>query len=432
MRQPAGKAYPHHSDTKTPAAKRKPKPRRALLTDAKIKAAKRGAQPFKLYDERGLFLLVTPSGGKLWRFKYRRPSTRKENSLALGGYPDTSLADARELRDAARKLLAAGLDPGEQRQAERKAAGATFEVVAREWFAKVSDAKGWTAGYGRTVLARLEQNAFPHIGAKPIGEITTPDILRMLKRMEARGVGETRQRVHQLCSAVFCWAVANGRGAERDPTIEARGSHIPVKVKHRAAITEPAEVAGLLRVLDSYQGSIIVRCALRLAPLVFVRPGELRKAEWLEIDLDAARWLIPPWRMKMKQALIVPLSRQAVAILRELQPVTGDGRYVFPSARSAARPMSDNAILSALRRSDIAKDEMSGHGFRATARTILAEVLHVPEHLIEHQLAHAVQDALGRAYNRTSFLPERIEMMQTWSDYLDELKAGGLKAKVAR
>ena len=249
----------------------------------------------------------------------------------------------------------------------------------------------------------------------------------MLRRIEARGTNETTRRVRQIFGQVARYAIASGR-ADRDVSADLRGALAPVEVKHLPAITEPNEAAGLLRILDGYQGSIIVRSALRVAPLVFVRPGELRKAEWSEIDLDAATWTIPAWRMKMRQTLTVPLSRQSVAILRELYLVTGEGRYVFPSARSVERPMSDNAILAALRRSGVEKDVMTGHGFRAMARTILDEVLHLRVDLIEHQLGHAVKDPNGRAYNRTSYLGERVAMMQRWADYLDELKSGKIGA----
>jgi integrase len=351
--------------------------------------------------------------------KYR--SGGKEKLLALGAFPDVTLADARERRDAARKLLAAGVDPSDDRRAQRAASGATFEVVAREWFTKMSES--WVPSHAVTVISRMEQYLFPFIGSKPIAGIRARDVLAALRRIETRGANETARRVRQICGQVFRFAIAEDR-AERDPSADLRGALAPVKSVSRAAIIVPEEVAGLLRALDAYEGSIIVQCALQLAPLVFVRPGELRKAEWSEIDLDRAEWTIPAWKMKMRQTLTVPLSRQAVVILRKLQPVTGDGRYVFPSARSSARPMSDNAILSAMRRSDISKDVMSGHGFRAMARTLLDEVLHVRVDLIEHQLGHAVKDTNGRAYNRTSFLPERAKMMETWSNYLDDLRAG--------
>jgi integrase len=389
------------------------------LTDAKIKKTKAGEKPAKLFDERGLFLLVAPTGGKLWRLKYRIGG--KEKLLGLGRYPDTSLKAARERREEARKLIAAGIDPSEQRRAEREAKGATFEVVAREWFEKFKSQ--WTASHNQTVISRMEQNLFPFLGGKVIREITAPEVLSALRRIESRGANETARRVRQIAAQVFRYAISTGR-ADRDPSADLRGALSPVKVEHRAAITDPAKAAGLLRILDAYDGTIVVKSALRLAPLVFVRPGELRKAEWSEISLDRAEWTIPSFRMKMRHSLTVPLSRQAVTILHEIQPVTGDGKYVFPCLRSASRSMSDNAILAALRRSGVTTEEMSGHGFRAMARTILDEVLGVRVDLIEHQLGHAVKDPNGRAYNRTSFLTERAEMMQEWADYLDQLKAG--------
>jgi integrase len=390
------------------------------LTDTSIRKAKATNKPRKLFDERGLFLLIAPTGGKLWRFKYRFGG--KEKLLALGAYPDVSLATAREHRDAARKLVAAGVDPAAQRRAERAAADSGFETIAREWFAKFSPQ--WVESHNQTVLSRMERDLFPYMGNSAISAITAPELLSVLQRIERRGANETARRVRQICSQVFRYAIATAR-AERDPSADLRGAFAPVVTVHRAAITEPQRVAGLLRVLDNYEGTAIVKAALRLAPLVFVRPGELRSAEWAEINLDRAEWIIPPWRMKMRQALIVPLSRQAVSILRELHPITGEGRFVFPSARSAERPMSDNAVLAAMRRCAIPKEEMTGHGFRAVARTILDEVLHFRVDLIEHQLGHAVKDPNGRAYNRTAFLPERVQMMRAWADYLDELKAEG-------
>ncbi|MDR2880769.1 MAG: site-specific integrase [Azoarcus sp.] len=272
-------------------------------------------------------------------------------------------------------------------------------------------------------MGRLERDAFPWIGGKPTAEIRAPELLAMLRRIEERGAIETAHRVLQICGQVFRYAVVTGR-IDRNPAADLRGALPPVQVDHRAAIVEPAKVGELLRAIESYQGYLVTRCALRLAPLVFVRPGELRKAEWSEFDLDAAEWNIPAARMKMRTAHLVPLSRQAVEILRELEPLTSRSRYVFTGLRSHDRPMSDNAILSALRRMGFAKDEMSGHGFRAMARTILDEVLHVRPDYIEHQLAHAVRDPNGCAYNRTAHLRERRRMMQQWADYLDALRAG--------
>jgi integrase len=301
-----------------------------------------------------------------------------------------------------------------------KRAANSFEVVAREWYAKHSP--NWSANHGDRIIRRLERDIFPWIGGKPIADITAPQLLEAIHRIEQRGALETAHRALGNCGQVFRYAVATGR-AERDPSGDLRGALPPVKgKKHFAAVTEPKKVAEVLRALDGYEGTLTVRCALRLAPLVFVRPGELRHAEWTDIDLDAAEWRYTVTKTDTQH--IVPLSRQAVEILRELQPLTGRGHFVFPGARSAARPMSDNAILAAMRRMGIGKDEMSGHGFRAMARTILDEVLGFRPDYIEHQLAHAVRDPNGRAYNRTAHLPERRKMMQEWADYLDKLKAG--------
>ena len=391
------------------------------LTDTAIRNAKPGAKPVKLFDDRGLYMEISPTGGKWWRWKYRFDG--KEKRLSLGVYPDVSLKDARDRRDAARKLLADGIDPSENRKAQKSAradrAANSFEVVAREWYAKYQSS--WTDKHAETIIRRLELNVFPWLGEKPIADVSASELLQAVRRIEERGALETAHRVLGCCGQVFRYAVATGR-AERDPSGDLRGALPPVKGEHFAATTEPKRVAQILRAMDGYEGTLTVRCALRLAPLVFVRPGELRKAEWTDIDLDAAEWRYTV--SKTNTPHIVPLSRQAVEILRELQPLTGRGRFVFPGARSNGRPMSDNAILAAMRRMGIGKEEMSGHGFRAVARTILDEVLGVRPDYIEHQLAHAVRDPNGRAYNRTAHLPERRKMMQQWADYLDSLKTG--------
>ncbi len=392
------------------------------LTDTALRNAKPGPKPVKLYDERGLFVIVTPSGGKWWRLKYRFDG--KEKLLSLGIYPDVGLKGARERRDTARKLLADGIDPGVNRKAQKAAredrATNSFELVAREWYEKFST--NWVDAHGSRIIRRLERDIFPHLGGRPVAEISAPELLAVVRRIENRGALETAHRALGNCGQVFRYAIATGR-AQRDPSGDLRGALPPVKGEHFAAITEPKLAGGLLRTLDGYQGTVTVNCALRLAPLVFVRPGELRAAEWAEFDLDAAEWRIPGAKMKMDNDHIVPLSTQALAILREIREVTGTGRYVFPSARTGDRPMSDNAILAAMRRMGITKDEMSGHGFRAMARTILDEVIGVRPDLIEHQLAHAVKDANGRAYNRTAHLPERRKMMQQWANYLDVIKS---------
>lgn len=391
------------------------------LNELAIRNAKPGAKPIRMSDSGGLYLEVAPSGGKLWRLKYRFGG--KEKRLALGKYPDVGLKDARQRRDEARKLLANEVDPSENRKAQKAAqvqrAANSFEVVAREWIAKFTPT--WAASHSSKIVRRLEMYVFPWLGGRPIAEIAAPELLAMARRIENKGALETAHRALQNCGQVFRYAVATGR-AERDPTGDLRGALQPVKSTHMAAIIEPRKVAELLRTLDAYQGTLIVRCALQMAPLVFVRPGELRTAEWADIDLDTSEWRFTA--SKTGTAHIVPLAHQAVAILLEVQALTGGGRYVFPSARTGQRPMSDNAVLAAMRRLGIAKDEMSGHGFRAMARTILDEVMGFRPDLIEHQLAHAVRDPNGRAYNRTAHLPERRKMMQAWADYLEKLRAG--------
>ena len=389
------------------------------LTNVAIRSAKPTTRAFKLYDSGGLYLEVSPSGGKWWRLKYR--FNGKENRISLGVYPETTLRAARERRDTERKLLAEGIDPSKSRKTEKSAqanrAANSFEQVAREWFAKFSPS--WAPAHAARKIRLFERDIFPWIGQQPIAEITAPELLSVLHRIEKRGVSETERRALVSCGQVFRYAVASGR-AERDPSGDLRGALPPVKGEHFAAITEPDSLATILRAFEGYNGTLPVRCALRLMPLLFVRPGELRKAEWSQIDLDAAEWRYMVTKTQTEH--IVPLSRQAVAILHELYPLTGNGHFVFPSARSNTRPMSDNAILVAMRTMEIAKDVTTGHGFRATARTILDEVLGVRTDLIEHQLAHRVKDPNGRAYNRTAFLPERREMMQTWADFLDQLK----------
>jgi len=391
------------------------------LSDTAVRRAKAKKKPYKLFDSGGLFLLVMPNGGKWWRFKYRYAG--KEKLLSLGVYPDISLKDARDRRDQERKKLADKIDPAINRIATKAAwdgkQANSFEVVAREWIEEKGSA--WSASNTSKTERRLEVDVFPWLGNRPIADITAPDLLTVLRRTETRGAIDTAHRVLQTCGQVFRYAIVTGR-AQRDPSADLRGALKSSKGGHFAAVTEPKAIGALLRALHGYQGGVVIRCALRLAPLVFVRPGELRKAEWKEIDFEKAQWDIPAERMKMGVAHIVPLSRQAREILKELHPLTGRSPYLFPSPRTNQRPMSDNAILSALRRMGISKEETSGHGFRAMARTVLDEVLHVRPDYIEHQLAHAVRDPNGRAYNRTAHLEERKKMMQQWADYLDKLR----------
>lgn len=394
-----------------------------MLSDTAIRKIKPGDKPIKMTDEKGLFLILMPRGGKWWRFRYRFDG--KQKLLSLGIYPDVPLALARERRDEARRLVAAGVDPGAARKAEKatKAENAanTFEALAREWHAKNKDA--WTPEHSLRILRRLEVNVFPFLGTRPIKDITVPEIIKTLNRMEERGLTDTAHRAKNDIQQVFRYAVATGR-TDQNPAGDLKGALKPYRGKHFGAITDPRQLSQLLRALDTYQGSIITRCALRLAPLVFVRPGELRHAEWAEIDLEAATWSIPAEKMKMRHPHLIPLSEQAVAILRELYPLTGHGRYVFRGERSHERPMSENTVNAALRYLGYDTSTATGHGFRATARTILDEVLGFRPDIIEHQLAHAVKDPNGRAYNRTSHLPERRRMMQQWADYLDGLKRG--------
>lgn len=393
------------------------------LSEMQISKAKPRDKEYKLFDGAGLFLLVTPTGGKLWRLKYRFGGMEK--LLTLGTYPQSSLSDARQRREDAKKLLANGVDPSELKKAQKAAIVATvqnaFEVVAREWHSKFSHT--WSNVHADTLMERLERDVFPYLGGKETGEIKPPELLAMLRRVESRGALDTAHRIRFMCGQIFRYAVATGR-AERDPAADLRGALPPVKFGHRAAPTDPKDVAPLLRAIDDFQGGFVTKCALRLAPILFVRPGELRSAEWAEIDFDNEQWNIPAAKMKMKEPHIVPLPKQAIAILKELHPLTGTGRYLFPSTRSSQRCMSDNTLNASLRRMGFEKQEITAHGFRAMARTILDEVLQFRPDFIEHQLAHAVRDPNGRAYNRTSHLAERRKMMQTWADYLDGLKAG--------
>jgi integrase len=399
------------------------------LTNTAVLNAKPGVTPqgkvttksYKLGDSGGLYVEVAPSGGKWWRLKYRFGG--KEKRLSLGVYPDIGLKDARVRRDEARKLLAEGVDPGENRKAVKSAkcerAANSFEVVAREWYAM--NVPTWATSHAEKIIARLEHDVFPWLGDKPIAEITAPQVLTVVRRIDGRGTLDTAHRALANCGQVFRYAIQTGR-AERDPTPDLRGALPPLRHEHFASITDPATVGELLRAIDGFKGSFQVQAALRLAPLLFVRPGELRKAEWSGFDLDKGEWryLVT----KTNTAHLVPLASQTVAILRDLYALSGNGRHVFPG-RDPKKPMSDAAINAALRRMGYdTKTEITGHGFRAMARTILHEELHHKPEVIEHQLAHKVPDALGAAYNRTKFIKERTAMMQQWADYLDKLKVG--------
>jgi integrase len=392
-----------------------------LLTDIEIRNTKPTDKPIRLSDGDGLYLLINPKNSKWWRLDYRFEGTRK--TLSMGVYPDVSLKEARDRRYEARKLLTQGVDPGESRKAMKagrmERANNSFEVIAREWFLRNKET--WVPSHADKIIARLENDVFPWMGGKAIAEISAPEVLEVLRRIEKRGTLETAHRAKGNISQVMRYAIATGR-ADRDPCPDLRGALPPAKESNFPSITDPVKVAELLRAIDAFKGTFVVRCALLLAPLLFVRPGELRRAEWAGFDLDKAEWRYLVTKTKTEHS--VPLATQVVSILKELYALTGHGRYVFPG-RDPKKAMSEAAVNAALRRMGYdTKTEITGHGFRAMARTILAEELHQRPEVIEHQLAHKVPDALGTAYNRTKFLKERKAMMQQWADYLDKLKAG--------
>lgn len=403
------------------------------LRDPAIRNAKPGItpkgrvtdKPYKLNDAGGLYLEVSPNGGKWWRFKYRFAG--KEKRLSLGVYPEVTLKEARDRRDQSRKLLADGIDPSENRKAKKSAIERQmmngFELIARQWFEKAHKGRAESTVYKN--LTFLEKDVFPWIGGRAIDEITAPDLLAVIRRIESRGALDIARRTHNLCGRVFRYAVGHGL-CPRDPSrdIELRDILPAANTRHHASITEPKEVGALLRAIDGYEGSYIVRCALQLAPLVFTRPGELRQAEWSEIDLEKGEWRIPASKMKMGEQHIVPLSSQAIAVFRDIFPLTGRGQFVLPGERSHARAISDNTLNAALRRMGFSKEQMTAHGFRSLASTNLHE-LGYAHAVIERQLAHGERNKVSAAYNFAEYLPERRRMMQQWGDYLDSLKTGG-------
>jgi integrase len=391
-----------------------------MLSDIKLKSLKPKDKIYALTDEKGLSIEISPKGGRWWRFKYRFDG--KQKRLSLGVYPDVSLKQARERRDDLRKQVADGIDPSHTRKAEKQSTSDqnSFEFVAREWHNKFS--ADWSESHKSRTLIRLEQNAFPWLGATNINDITAPELLSVLRRIESRGALETAHRVNQICGQVFRYAIATGR-AERDPAADLKGALPPAKTNHHPSITEPVKVGALMRAIQGFTGTIITATALKLSPLVFVRPGELRQAEWSEIDLENAEWRIPPEKMKMRVVHIVPLSKQAIEALKEIQPLTGRDKYVFPSNRTITRPMSNNTVNAALRRMGYTKEEMTAHGFRSMASTILNEQGWLGD-AIERQLAHGESNGVRAAYNYAQHLPERKKMMQAWADYLDGLASG--------
>lgn len=392
------------------------------LSNIQCKQAKPEDKQYKLHDEKGLYLLVTKTG-KHWRFDYRYEKKRK--TLALGSYPEITLYVAREQLADARRLLVGGVDPSAHRKAEKESERErnqnTFQKVALEWHAKQAPPI-WTESHHRLVLRILENYLFPIIGDLPIADIGAKALLEALRPIETRGAVETAHRARTIASQVFRYAIAVGK-ADRDVAADLRGALTPIRVKHHPALTDPEQVSELMRAIDGYAGTLTARCALRLLPLVFTRPGEVRHMEWAEVHTDKAMWEIPAGKMKMREPHMVPLSHQALSILEEMRPLSGEGKYVFPGERSKDRPMSENTINAALRRMGYTKDQMTGHGFRAMARTMLEERLDFRVEWIEQQVAHTVKDPLGRAYNRTKHLEERQRMMQAWADYLDELRA---------
>ncbi len=399
------------------------------LSDTAIRAAKPKDKPYKLYDAGGLFIIVTPAGGKWWRFKYRLGG--KEKLLSLGTYPDTGLKEARVKRDEARKLITQGIDPSAQRQAVKASLTSTaadsFEVVTREWFGK--HVVNLAPSYAKKVHSLFERRIFPVVGAKPIAEVDPTDILNAARLVEQTGAIETAHRLIQICGQVFRYAIATGR-TKYDVSTGLHAALPRVNVKHMAALTDKKRIGELLRAIDAYGGFFPMRCALRLAPLLFVRPGELQKAEWVEFDFTAKEWRLPASKMKMRQRHIVPLSRQALNILAELQPYTGNGRFLFPSIRTDAKPISIESMLVAIRSMGFTKDEMTVHGFRGMASTLLNEMGYNRD-WVERQLAHGERNSVRAAYNYAEYLPERRRMMQEWADFLDGLResAGHSAAK---
>ncbi|MEO8524720.1 MAG: integrase arm-type DNA-binding domain-containing protein [Caldimonas sp.] len=401
------------------------------LTEIAVKKAKPGERPIRMFDGGGMYLEVQPSGSKWWRHKFRFGG--REKLLSLGVYPETGLANARKQRNEARELLARGIDPSIVRQAQKTArtqpVADSFEAVAREWHVKKQS--GWSADHTTRTLRRMDDNVFPFIGAQHINSVTAPMLLAVIRRVESRGAIETAHTIMQQCGQVFRYGIATGR-CERNPAPDLRDALKPVIVTHMAAETDPKRVGGLMRSIADYAGHPVTRAALVFSALVFQSPGNVRAAEWSEVDLEAAMWTVPSGKIKRTvqgklsgRPHLIPLSTQAVDGLRELQKVTGHGRFVFPSLLTGERCMSENTVNTALRRMGYSKTDMTAHGFRAMARTILVEKLNVHPDIIEAQLAHGKSGLLGAAYDRAEFVEQRRSMMQTWADYLDKLRAGG-------
>lgn len=386
------------------------------LTDTAIRAVKPLDKPQKLFDGNGLFLFVAPSGTKSWRVKYHFQG--REKLLTLGTYPQLSLKEAREACIAAKKQLSGGVDPSAEKKLRAKSLQTTFEAVAREWHS--NQVAIWTENYARDVMERIAKNIFPYLGNRPIAEITPPELLAVLRKIEIRGAVDQAHRVRGICSLIFRYAIATGR-AERDTAADLRGALKSRTVTPRAAITDPEAIGGLLRAIDDFTGTYTVKAGLQLLALTFLRPSEVRLGEWTEIDFEENLWRIPARRMKMRHDHLVPLSSQALAILHTLHDMSGDGRLMFPGLRSPDKALSDAAFIAALRRMGYPKEEMCAHGFRAMASTLLNEQGYSAE-VIEKQLAHNPREKIRGIYNRAEYLPERRKMMQEWADYLSGLR----------
>ncbi len=389
------------------------------LNDTQLRNLKPSGKIEKYSDGGGLYLHLSAAGGKLWRLAYRFDG--KQKTMSFGAYPTVSLKDAREKRDECKSLLAKGIDPSLHKKATKAACIAetacAYEIIAREWHAK--HAPNWTESNAERVLARQEKDVFPFIGKRPIAQISAPELLTVLRKVETRGALDTAHRIMQDSSRIFRYAIATGR-AERDPAADLKGALPPPRKGHFATIVDVKEIGQLLRDIDAYTGNVVVRAALRLAPHVFVRPGELRKAEWAEFDLEHAEWRIPAKRMKMRVLHIVPLSQQALGILHDLHPYSSDGQYLFPSVRAKSAPISDMTLLAGLRRLGYGPDQMTVHGFRSLASTLLNEQGYNKD-WIERQLAHGERNSVRASYNYAEYLPERRKMMQDWGDFLDSL-----------
>lgn len=398
------------------------------LSALTAKNTKAGTKTARLSDGYGMYLEIKPNGAKYWRYNYRFAG--KQKTLALGTYPEVSLADARAVHEKAYLLVAASVDPSEVRRSEKESltleAANSFEAVCREWLSVYMADK--TEGH----KVRAERFLLKHLAklkARPIASITTQELLAALRLVEAKGTLDTAHRARQVAGQVFAYAIQTGR-AERNPARDLAGALKPVKQQHRAAILDPNQLGKLLRDMETSKAGLVVKTAMMLSPLLFQRPGEIRHMEWQELDFDNSLWEIPAEKMKMRQPHIVPLPKQAIQLLQELHPLTGHGKYVFPSARGGSRCLSENGVRTALRDMGYSNETITPHGFRATARTLLDETLGFRVEYIEHQLAHAVKDANGRAYNRTSHINQRADMMQKWANYLDKLKAGGEVVKL--